>query len=153
MAGRWGDALTVDEVATRHHVQVLDADGEFGDAFALDDGDEGGDQRSRTWMAGGFNMVERKLFERLSAGPVPAWQKAALYCLANIDRRGHCPLPSGELTRLLGKKSDVDTRKVVRKAVENGWLAGGSNDRCLIAPYGVEFKAGNRRLRSVCEWH
>lgn len=106
-----------------------------------------------TRMPGGWNIMERKLFERLGTGSVPAWQKAALHCWAHIDRRGHCPMPKGKLTELLGKHSDVDTRKVVRQAVKNGWLAHGSNDRCLIAPYGVEFKAGNYKLRSTCEFH
>lgn len=99
-------------------------------------------------------MVERKLFERLSKDArTPAWQVAALHCWANVDRRGHCPMPRGFLTELLGKRSDVDTRKVVETAVQRGWLAAGSNDRCMIAPHGIEYKVGNYNRRPCCEFH
>lgn len=109
---------------------------------------------ARTADSNLFDMIGRTFLGRLSADDrLPAWQVAALHCWANIDRRGHCPMPAGELTSMLGKKSDRDTRKVVAEAVRRGWLAPGSNDRCLIAPYEVTYKAGKRRLRSVCEFH
>lgn len=118
-----------------------EVDGEIADSF-------------KTYMAGGFNMVERKLFARLACDPsMPKWQQAAMHCWGHMDRRGHCPLPAGKLTEILGKKSDVDTRKEVRKAISKGWLAEGSNDRCLVAPYGVVYKAGNWKLRGECEFH
>lgn len=101
-------------------------------------------------------MMERFLFDRLACDEkLPSWQKAALHCWGKMDRRGHCPMPKGELTKMLGKKSDVDTRKVVNIAVDRGWLAVGSNDRCLIAPYGVEYNAGKfgEKRRAMCEFH
>ena len=107
-----------------------------------------------TRMPGGYNLMSRKLFERLSKGDkTPKWQMAALHCWANMDRRGHCPMPAGELSRFLGQKSHAETRRIVQEAVDRGWLAHGSNDRCMIAPFGVEFKAGNYRSRKICEHH
>lgn len=119
----------------------------------MSDADDASVIANPTRMAGGFNMVERKLFERLAKDSLPAWQQAALHCWAHIDRRGHCPMKKGALTLMLGKKSDVETRKVIKQAVQHGWLAQESNDRCLIAPHGVVYKAGNYRLRHNCEFH
>lgn len=99
-------------------------------------------------------MVGRKFFERLSkTEKTPKWQVAAFHCWANIDRRGHCPMPRGKLTELVGTPNDRETRRVVNEAVSRGWLEQGSNDRCMIAPHDMKYDAGNYKLRAECEFH
>lgn len=92
----------------------------------------------------------RKFFERLSKTGT-AWQRVAFYCYAKMNRNGHRPMKNGELAKFLGK-TEKETKKDVKRAIEEGWLAPNSNTRCLVAPPDVQYKAGNLKY-SDCPFH
>lgn len=105
-----------------------------------------------------FDMVDRLLLKRLSKGAsLPSWQKLALYCWANCDRRGHCPVPTGELGKVIAKGSQPvaahEVRRAVKRAISEGWIDPVSSDRCLVVPHGITYGAGKYKSRSVCEHH
>lgn len=119
-------------------------------ALSADDGYP----KPRTFMAGGFNMMARPMWERLSKDEkLPKWQRAAMYCWAHCDRTNHCPLPRNALQNFLGCANTRETNRVVATAVARRWLAEGSNDRCLVATCDVQFRAGNFKSRRACEFH
>lgn len=105
------------------------------------------------WMAGGFDMVGRLFFKRLSRGKVPQWQRLALHAWANVRRDGHCPMSADDLRSVLGKVPRDDKLKdAIRMAVAREWLAPGSNPKCLVVPYDVRYLT-TRNVHSHCDRH
>src|SRR5690349_9511374 len=82
--------------------------------------------------------------ERGRSGALPAWQRVAALAYARHGANLHAPFSPGELAHLLGNASDVayggktmarqNVFRAIRTAVDRGWLAEGSNARCLIVP-------------------
>lgn len=110
--------------------------------------------KPRNFMAGGFDMMSRLMWERLSKDvKLPKWQRAAMYCWAHCDRSNHCPMPKNKLQQFLACSNTRETNRVIATAVGRGWLAEGSNDRCLVATCDVKYGAGNFKSRHECEFH
>ena len=111
----------------------------------------------KTRMPGGFNQIARPLFKRFSKDTkVPDWQRIAFWCWAEMRRDQHCPMAKGEIAvEVLGKPKMQSGKvsKAINEAIRRGWLAHGSNARCLVAPYDVQFHAGNHHIPEVCEFH
>lgn len=107
---------------------------------------------NRAFVAGGYDMVGRKFFERLTKSKIPAWQKSAFHCYATMNANGHRPMREGELGEVVGKRDVKEVRKDVKKAIAEGFLDPLSNERCLVAPYDVVYRGGNFK-GGQCPFH
>lgn len=89
-------------------------------------------------------QVTKFLDLRLMKDPnLPSWLRVAHFHRAYMKRGGHCETSRAELADLLGCHPNNVTRAVDR-AVENGYLAQGSNPNTLKAPFDVKFNHGGR---------
>ena len=94
------------------------------------------------WMAGGFDMMGRLWMKRLSKDPkLHAWQRIAMYGWGSMRKDGHCPLADGEIGRIVDNPRirNDKAKEQIDIAVCRGWLADGSNRRCLIMPYDLRY--------------
>ncbi|GAA2089397.1 hypothetical protein GCM10009725_27390 [Aeromicrobium tamlense] len=73
----------------------------------------------------------------------PKWLRVASHAYGTHKRNGHAPLGIGELADLLARVDSTtgeflpdmkNAARYVAEAVDRGWLAAGSNGRCLIVP-------------------
>ena len=96
-------------------------------------------------IAGGWFAMGKKFCERQSKNPSNyKWQRLAFYCYANMKPGGRCELGPGLLQDFM-ESSKGNVGKMIRRAVDEGWLAEGSGERCLIAPtYDVQFWKSSR---------
>lgn len=80
--------------------------------------------------------------ERARDPRLPGWIRVSCVAYGCHLGNGHAPLGRGELARLLGRL-DLETGEIVscqnvnrsiKTAIEYGWLANGSGQRCLRIP-------------------
>lgn len=85
-------------------------------------------------IAGGWFAMGRKFCERQWKNPSNhKWQRVAYYCYAHMKPGGRCELAPYELQDAM-ESSKGNVGKQIRRAIDEGWLAEGSGERCLIAP-------------------
>lgn len=97
-------------------------------------------EESRTrvpFKVGGYGMFNRPdRWEADSRSSLPDWFKVASYCHTHHGKDGHCHIEGEFGATILGKPvKPPNVTRLIRRAVDEGQLAEGSNPRCLVAPY------------------
>jgi hypothetical protein len=96
--------------------------------------------------------------ERAVDPALPLWLRVAALAFAGQARNGHCHLATGDLEMALsapdGTARDSGTaRRALRLAVEHGFIAAGSNSRCLIVPPHAVSGGSHGSAHALCDRH
>ncbi|MGX7693576.1 hypothetical protein [Gordonia polyisoprenivorans] len=102
----------------------------------------------------GFTMVHREsTWKTVAASSFDQRAKMVMYAWTHMRKDGHCPIRGNLGSVIFGKKVRSDNaNNLVRRAVEEGFLAEGSNTRCLILPWGVRYMS-TADTHSGCSLH
>ncbi len=80
--------------------------------------------------------------ERAGNPNFPDWLRVAALAYGRHTANGHAVFAPGEVALVLGNvnlatgelRPSANASRAIKKAVEYGWLSGGSKTRCLIVP-------------------
>lgn len=88
--------------------------------------------RERLWLS-----TYRDQHQALAHNPrLPPLMRLHALALGGVDNDGHCQLAPGQIEEVLGMHH-ANINRLIRKAMDEGVLAPGSNRRCLILPHEV----------------
>ena len=96
--------------------------------------------------------------ERAGDPRLPKWMRVAALAYGMHRANGHACFPPGAIALVLGKPNGGDVVKepnvgrIIKRAVEYGFLGEGSTSRCLIVPaHAIEGGLGSQH--AICPMH